>query len=177
MKIKRIVIAGGPGSGKTTLVHSLEQAGKTVLHEISRQITLEAKRDGIDQLFLTNAVLFSEKLIEGRLKQFEKAEDLKSEIVYFDRGMPDVTAYMEYIELSYPKLFSEMCEKYKYDKIFMLPPWEKIYATDNERYESYEEAEQIFGYLKTEYEKYGYDVILVPIGNIEERIKFITAHS
>lgn len=177
MKIKRIVIAGGPGSGKTSLVHSLEQAGNEVLHEISRQITLEAKRDGIDQLFLTNAVLFSEKLINGRLKQFENAANLKSETVYFDRGMPDVTAYMEYIELSYPKLFSEMCEKYKYDKIFMLPPWEKIYVKDNERYENYEEAQQIFGFLKTEYEKYGYEVILVPIGSIDERVKFITANS
>ncbi len=173
MEIKRIVITGGPGSGKTTLIEHLEQNGNTVMHEISRQIIVEAQKDGIDQLFLKDAILFSDKLIKGRLNQFEKAEKLGSNTIFFDRGMPDVTAYMEYVDVRYPADFSDLCLQYRYNTIFILPPWKEIYTTDNERYESFEEAEKIFNFLKTEYEKFGYQIITVPVGNIDERIKFI----
>jgi len=58
------VITGGPGSGKTTLVKELEAKGFACLHEISRQIILEAQQQGIDQLFLEDPLLFSRKLLE-----------------------------------------------------------------------------------------------------------------
>jgi hypothetical protein len=40
--------------------------------EISRR-TLEAKKQGIEQLFLEKPLLFSELLLEGRKKQFVDA--------------------------------------------------------------------------------------------------------
>ena len=40
---KKIVITGGPGSGKTSLIDFLEENGYQCQNEISRQVTLEAK--------------------------------------------------------------------------------------------------------------------------------------
>ena len=60
------------------------------MHEVSREVTLKAKEDGIDQLFLTAPLLFSEKLLEGRERQYHKASETAEEIVFFDRGIPDV---------------------------------------------------------------------------------------
>lgn len=173
MEIKRIVITGGPGSGKTALIKALEKSGKTVLHEISRKIILKAQLDGIAQLFLTDSILFSEKLLKGRCKQFKKAEFLKSESVFFDRGLPDVTAYIDYIGISYPTKFSKLCEKHRYDKVYMLPPWKEIYTNDNERYESFEEALKIYQALKNAYKKYNYVITEVPFGSISERVQYI----
>ncbi len=173
MHTKRIVITGGPGSGKTALIKFLEQEGYFVMHEISRDVTREAQEQGIDQLFLEQPLLFSEKLLEGRLKQFHQGEECTSATLFYDRGMPDVTAYMDFAEITYPDSFSAPCLKHKYDAIFVLPPWEDIYQQDNERYESFEQAEKIFDYLKKGYEEYGYHVHEVPVGTIKDRVQYI----
>lgn len=175
MKTERIVITGGPGSGKTALIKYLEDQGHQVMHEISREITLAAQREGIDQLFLENPILFSDKLLEGRLKQFQEGEKCQTNTLFYDRGMPDVTAYMDFVNISYPENFSKTCLTYKYDKIFLLPPWEEIYEQDNERYESYKHAVELFIFLKKTYENYGYKIWEVPFGSIQERAEFIIA--
>ncbi len=175
MKTERIVITGGPGSGKTALIKYLEDQGHKVMHEISREIILAAQRDGIEQLFLDNPILFSEKLMEGRLKQYHEGENCNTKTLFYDRGMPDVTAYMDFVNTRYPKKFSETCFTYKYDKIFVLPPWEEIYEQDNERYESFEQAEKLFDFLKRGYENYGYKTFEVPVGSIKDRVEFIIA--
>lgn len=173
LETKRIVITGGPGSGKTALINFLEQEGHFVMHEISRDVILEAQKQGIDQLFLENPTLFSEKLLEGRLKQFHEGEACTAPILFYDRGMPDVTAYMDFADVSYPESFSNTCSEFRYDAIFVLPPWEDIYQQDNERYESFEQAEEIFHFLKKAYEGYGYQVLEVPVGTIKDRVQYI----
>ena len=82
-------------------------------------------------------------------------------------------AYLDYINSDYDQEFITVCEVHKYDKIFTLPPWKAIYKTDNERYESFDQLLEIQGYLKKWYSKFGYEIIEVNIGPIEERIKFI----
>ncbi len=173
LKTKRIVITGGPGSGKTALIGYLEKEGYAVMHEISREVTLEAQRQGIEQLFLENPILFSQKLLEGRLEQFKEAQRCAAPVLFYDRGIPDVTAYMDFLQNHYPKNFTDSCLAHKYDEVFVLPPWEDIYEQDNERYESFEQAEKIFQYLKKSYQNYGYHVFEVPMGTLNERAKFI----
>ena len=173
MKKRKIVITGGPGTGKSSIIHKLEDNGENCLHEISRQVTLEAQKEGIAQLFLEKPLLFSEKLLEGRLAQFHEASDFDSDHIFIDRGLPDVVAYMDYFDTDYPEVFNKTCELHRYDQIFILPPWKEIYISDNERYESYEEALKISSYLYSTYKRYGYEPIEVPKLSVEERTNFI----
>ena len=173
MKTKRIVITGGPGSGKTALINYLQQKGYPCIPEISREVTLKAQADGIDQLFLKDPIHFSELLRKGRVQQFEASHSIQEPTIFFDRGLPDITAYMEYLGVSYPAFFSETHLKYRYDAIFVLPPWKEIYRQDNERYESYEQAEIIFNFLHREYMQNNYEVHHVPTGSLEYRSAYI----
>ncbi|NMH28048.1 AAA family ATPase [Flavobacterium silvaticum] len=171
--MKKIVIIGGPGSGKSTLIEALEQKGYHCLPEISREVTMAAQRNGVAQLFLEQPLLFSELLLEGRIKQFHEAAESGAELVFIDRGIPDVLAYMHYIGDSYPAAFDTACREYKYDGIFMLPPWEEIYQSDNERYENFEQALLIHEHLLETYRRYGYDPIMVPKDTVENRVAFV----
>lgn len=173
MNTKKIVITGGPGTGKSTLINELIKRGHTCLEEISRQVILNAKKEGIDQLFLTNPLLFSELLLKGRQKQFIEAELFKNETVFFDRGLPDVLAYMNFIGDDSPKDFVETCNNSKYHSIFILKPWEAIYTSDNERYENFEQALEIHDHLVETYQKYNYNLIDVPFDTVENRTDFI----
>lgn len=170
---KKIVITGGPGTGKTSLIDTLKDRGHTCLPEISRQVTLEAKAQGIDQLFLTDPLLFSEKLLEGRIRQFNEALIKDNSIVFLDRGIPDVLAYMHYAKETYPEHFAKACEDHQYDLILLLPPWKEIYISDNERYENFEQAIVIHDHLESTYKSYGYNLIEVPTGNLSYRADFI----
>lgn len=168
-----VVIIGGPSSGKTTLIEKLVENGYVCYPEVSREVIREAQKQGIEQLFLENPLLFSELLLEGRKKQFESAKNEDSSVVFLDRGIPDVLAYMHYIGDSYPSFFDEACKNYTYTKVFILPPWQEIYVSDSERYESYEQALLIQNHLVETYEKYGYNLIEVPKDTPQKRMEFI----
>src|SRR5210317_1905493 len=99
---KKIVITGGPGTGKSTVIDALTALNFSCMNEISREVTLNARKNGTEQLFLTNPMLFSELLLEGRINQYIEAEKTNNELVFFDRGIPDVHAYMNYLGVDYP---------------------------------------------------------------------------
>lgn len=173
MNTKRIVITGGPGTGKTSIINELLHRDFVCLEEISRQVTLEAQQRGIDQLFLTEPLLFSDMLLEGRTKQFLEAGESTEPFIFLDRGIPDVVAYMDYLRTNYPNRFTKACEVHQYDHVFILAPWQQIYVSDNERYENFDQAVIIHDHLVDTYSKYGYDLHDVPFESIEKRTDFI----
>jgi len=171
-KHSKIVILGGPGTGKSSVLQELENRGYPCLHEVSREIILKAQKDGIEQLFLTNPLLFSEKLLEGRISQFKEANKVEQP-VFIDRGIPDVSAYMDFKQEEYPSVFKEANKSHKYHQAFILPVWPEIYTSDNERYESLGEALEIEKHLIKTYSDLGYQLIEVPKVSIKERADFI----
>ncbi len=170
---KRIVLIGGPSTGKTTLLNALKTRGYTCLDEVSREVTQAAKEEGIEQLFLTEPLLFSDKLLERRIQQFLDAGALDTDLVFIDRGIPDVSAYMDFFGMNYPQRFVKANQSYIYDRIFVLPLWRDIHRTDAERYESFAEAEKIQQELIKTYEHYGYKPVEVPKNSVDERVSFI----
>ncbi|WP_111707915.1 AAA family ATPase [Lutibacter citreus] len=169
----KIVITGGPGTGKSTVINKLNEDGYSCMPEISREVTLNARKNGVDQLFLTKPLLFSELLLEGRINQYMEAEKKNAELVFFDRGIPDVHAYMNYISIDYPSSYVVKSNLYRYNYIFLMPPWEEIYISDNERYENFEQALAIHNHLKRTYKELNYSIIEVPFGTVEKRTNFI----
>jgi predicted ATPase len=170
---KKIVITGGPGTGKSSIINKLIKRSYICLEEISRQVTLDAKADGIDQLFLTHPLLFSERLLEGRKQQFLTANTLDSNLVFIDRGIPDIVAYMDYVGDNYPQYFIDACKNNTYDHIFILKPWKAIYTSDQVRYENFEQAETIHTHLLNTYQTFKYQLNDVPFDTIEKRTDYI----
>ena len=173
MNTQRIVITGGPGTGKSSIINELIKRGFTCLEEISREVILEAQKQGIDQLFLTDPLVFSERLLSGRTQQYYDVEKLQTEVAFFDRGIPDVVAYMDFKGDDYPPHFVKACKDCTYDFVFILKPWQAIYTIDNERYEDFSQAVQIHEHLLNTYQKYDYNLWDVPFDTVENRTDYI----
>jgi len=173
LNTKRIVITGGPGTGKSSIINELIYREFTCYKEISRDIILEAQKQGIDQLFLTNPLLFSERLLEGRKQHYADALNKTDNSVFFDRGVPDILAYMDFKSEDYPQYFIDACKDCIYDYVFILKPWQDIYTSDNERYEDFEQAVQIHEHLLNTYQKYDYKLLDVPFDTVANRTDYI----
>jgi len=180
LNTKKIVITGGPGTGKTSIINELKNNDFLCFDEVIRSMTLSAKKEGNSSTHISNPIAFVDdpmtfntNLINARIDQFTETNALKKEICFFDRGIPDVLAYMAFFNQAYDDYFKNACINHQYDMVFLLPPWEAIYQSDNERFETFEEALQIHNYLKSIYESFNYQIIEVPFGTVEERATFI----
>ncbi|WP_350286089.1 ATP-binding protein [uncultured Croceitalea sp.] len=180
MNSKRIVITGAPGTGKTKVVEGLEAKGYRCFHEIIRSMTAQAKNNGTTKKQVSNPLVFvddpfefNRQLLAGRIKHFRAADNSTETFSFFDRGIPDVLAYMDYFKQDYGIDFENATAAHQYDALFIMPPWKAIYVSDNERLETFEEAEALHSHLMEAYQRFGYQPIIVPKTSIEQRISFI----
>jgi predicted ATPase len=171
---KKIIITGGPSTGKSSLINHLKDKGYSCMDEVSREVILEARKKGIEHLFITSPIFFSELLLEKRIAQFYQAEKQNENIIFFDRGVIDIEAYLNFSSTNHTIDFNSILKEIKYDHVFICPPWKEIHQTDNERYESFEEATAIHRKLIESYEKEGYSIVEIPTGTIAQRTDFIT---
>lgn len=175
-KPKIVLLIGAPSTGKTSVIDHFIERGFTCFEEISREVIQAARKEGYDHLFQDEPLLFSEKLLEGRIEQYKSAQNSESEIVFIDRGLPDITAYLDMVNTSYPDEFESANQQYRYDAVFWFPLWRDIHLIDKERYENFELSETIEHNLLKSYKKLNYDLIQVPKINIESRANFILSH-
>jgi len=97
-----------------------------------------------------------------------------SNTVFFDRGIPDIRAYLNCSNISVP---DELSAKEKvcpyFHTVFWCAPWPEIYENDPERPQSYEEAYLLGVEIKKVYEGQGYKILEVPNCSPKERAHFI----
>ena len=70
---QKILLIGGPGTGKTSILNELKKLKNECYSEVSREIILNAKKQGIDQLFVSKPLLFSEMVLDVRIAQYVKS--------------------------------------------------------------------------------------------------------
>ena len=169
----RVVITGGPGTGKTSIIKSLEKMNFNVFNESSREVTKKYKNNDSEQYFLSNPIEFSNILINKRKIQFEKGSKSKNDYFFYDRGIPDVLAYLNFKKIEYTSSYLKDILKFNYDAIFLAEPWEAIYKNDSERYESYDELLEIDIQIKKIYKQLGYKTIILPKKSVTDRVSYI----
>lgn len=172
MGFQKVVISGGPGFGKTSIINELEASNYNCMHEISRSIIKEQLDIGGNILPWKNLTTFSRILFERRVKQFNEAPD--NDWVFFDRAIPDIVAYMSKDELEIPSAYMLKLEECNYHPlVFIVPPWREIFKKDAERMEDYKTACEISEIITDTYVKLGYEVIILPKVSVKERTSFI----
>lgn len=169
----RHVITGAPSTGKTTVLEALSNEHQ-VFPEIARQVIQEQLAQASNKLPWKDNLTFSRLVVQRQIKDFDAH---RGRLAFFDRGIPDVMAYLSYYGQSKSITdFMPQIRQYRYAKeVFLMPPWKAIYKKDTERKEDFEQALAINDQIIKSYEALNYKIIQVPFGLPEERVKFILA--
>ncbi len=169
-KIQRIVISGGPGTGKTSIIDTLSKKGLNIFNEVARKVIKEQLAIGSSSLPWDNLKGFSKLVYQEQAHDFQNA---KPGLNFYDRSSIDIIAYLNFGSVEDKELISS-CSSLEYSEtVFIAPPWQEIYLRDQERRENLTQLHAIDDSIRSAYSKLNYNIIDIPKLSIEQRVDFI----
>lgn len=169
------VISGGPGSGKTTVLRELEKLGFRHAPEVARQIIQEQVQAGGTALPWHDREAYTRLMLKRSIQSYLEHTSC-AKPVFSDRGIPDTLCYARLIGLRDTEYLEIACRRYRYAPlVFLAPPWEEIYRTDDERKQDFCEAERTFREMADVYKQCGYQTSELPKAEPAARAQFILA--
>jgi len=162
-RVQKIVLAGGPCCGKSTLIDEIQKRGYSTLGEVAREVLAEGNFGrGKNYELLQTEIL---------KRQMQKESELIEGLHFLDRSAIDGIAYSQ-VYLGYlPDSFQQVDFTGRYEMVFL--PDRLPLQKDGVRVESDDsEAERIHYAIKKAYLEQGYTPIAVPIfpGTFQESI-------
>ena len=168
--MKAYIITGAPGAGKTELIEELSSRGYTTFEEVPRKLLKNKIAEKLGISPFQNLKEFADLVFEEMYKQYIEASQNKKGICFFDRGIPDVFAYLENSKLPIPiEYYKKLNECHFERKVFICPPWKDIYISDSIRPYSYEDTVKLHSQIIELYERLKFTLINVPKLPLEQR--------
>lgn len=170
--IRRIVLTGGPGVGKSTVIRLLSSRGYSIVPEAAAIIIEREKKIDSDCLPWKNVSKFQEAVSNLQLSLEEKIQE---GITFLDRGLIDGHAYSKIDNVEAPKIIYSHSRE-RYNTVFLLDPL-PIYKKDEIRWDNEERAKIVHKTITESYKTFGYNPIVVPVLSPESRLDFILNRS
>lgn len=164
------ILTGPPGSGKTTLIESLEQHVKVVPEAARRVLTIE-RASGGTATGEQDAAAFVARMLDMSTADYAAATGP----TVFDRGLPDLLAFTTYYQLPDRDVQTAIQAHQYQPPVFVLPSWPEIYQTDAERTLDFAGAAAFGDLTRRAYLRSGYSLVDVPKASPEARLAFILA--
>lgn len=178
-QIKRFILTGTPGSGKTSVIRELEKFGHAVIHEAATDIIAQEQAKGIEKPW--EEPEFVDQIVR---MQKERQMNATGDLQFYDRSpfctyaLGKYLAYWKDLEFKpLPVLLDEIDRCLKngvyQNRIFFFENLGFIEHTDARKI-SYEDA-LIFEQTHLDvYKEFGFDIMMVPKGlTIAQRCEFI----
>ena len=163
------VITGGPGTGKTTLINELSRIGYPIVPEVARQIIEEEQKKENGILPWSDLYTFQQRVVQ---RQVDLEARVRGDITFVDRGIVDNLAYCHIGGIVVPPELERIHFKDRYKNVFVLD-FLPNYENDIQRTEDISLAKRIHATLQIVYEKVGYNPVLVPVMELEQRVAYV----
>jgi predicted ATPase len=168
-----VVLTGGPGAGKTTVLEQLRKKGYSCSNEVGREVIQQQLKQKGTALPWRDKTAFRDAMLKQELSRYREYNHQQGS-VFFDRGILDSLAYsrLEGLELDekWCYLFDELTV---HKTVFLFPPWQEIFTNDAERKQDFKEAILTYEHMVSVYSEYGYTLMNVPCVSVDERTHFI----
>jgi predicted ATPase len=169
--MSRIIITGGPGVGKTTLLLALQARGYTIVGDSARTIIQDRLRRGLSPR--PNADEFTHETLRMDIEHFVQHAATPGH-VFFDRSVLDSLCSLDRLTPLNERELRMWLSKYQYyPKVFLLPPWREIYVNDTERDHTFEHAEWVNSITQEWYRRCRYQLIEAPKVSVAERCTYV----
>jgi predicted ATPase len=161
-----VMISGCSGGGKSTLLEELARRGHAVVREPGRRIIADVRAGTGGALPWEDPAAFSRHAIAMSVADHEAARGL----TFFDRGVVDAAVALQ---ATAGESATALVAGYRYDYLFLAPPWPDIYENDADRRHSLDKALSDYDRVASAYRAAGYDAVMLPQDTVVARADFV----
>jgi len=165
------VIAGGPCSGKTTLLRALQEAGYRVVFETAQHLLDAglARGQSAEELRM-DPVAWQRQVLDADFACFDGLPT--TDLVFTDTSFVEDLVFSERAGISFGDNTARWLQRKRYGRVFFLEPLE-AYEQTASRLETRDVAAAISDQVRQRYQALGYDLIAVPSASLEQRLAWI----
>ena len=181
---RKIVITGGPGTGKSSVIGALRDRGYTTIDEAAmpiKEAEQRKKEAGLPYILPENDNAGFQRLIYSRQIELERNA---YGTTFVDRGLIDNIGYCRRFNTAIAPELELLCKSVAYEKVFIMDPLpSSCYKNECARDESAQESAHLGELIGQAYQDYGHKIVRVPYmdgANVQEsidlRVQYILDH-
>ncbi|MBV9747113.1 MAG: AAA family ATPase [Acidobacteriia bacterium] len=175
--MRRFIITGTPGAGKTAIIRQLELEGFSVVEEAATDVIAAAHAQGIDELWRDPSFIDAIARLQ-RVRQI-RASHQPDAVQFHDRSVVCTAALAVYLGYPFSPFLASELERIQKEaifqnRVFFIRNLGFITPTEARRI-SLEDALRFEKIHEETYWDYGFELISVERGCLAERISFIKA--
>lgn len=173
--MKKYILSGTPGSGKTALIRYLESIGHSVVEEAATDVISLAQANG--KLTPWTSPDFIEKIVCLQIQRRQHHGAASSPHQFFDRSPLCTLALAIYLDYSPPQMLLDEIELIKRERIYQ----QKIFFIENlghcqpteARTISFEEALRFEKIHEAVYQAHDFELLKIPNRPVTDRAQMI----
>jgi predicted ATPase len=176
--MKRNILTGAPGAGKTALLRQLEREGYAIVEEAATAVNVLAIARGAAEPWKEPS--FIDDIVALQQRRQLRADGWPDEVLVFDRSPICTWALCEFLGLEPPARLREELDRIERQRlyeprVFFVENLGSCAPTEVRRI-SFEDSLRFEAVHADVYRRFGYQLCRVPAADIPARVEILTRH-